>query len=49
MFAHNPDKNQQNWTVEDAIAQAKDGPHMTSPLEEMKFQVLDSYYKQSLR
>ena len=40
MFAHNPDKDQQNWTVQDAIAQSKD---KEAPIEEeMKFQVISN-------
>jgi putative lipoic acid-binding regulatory protein len=32
MFCHNPNKEQQNWTVEDAVA------HKGGASEEMKFQ-----------
>ena len=48
MFAHNPDKDQQNWTVQDAIAQSKD---KEAPIEEeMKFQVTSNknYYNVDL-
>ena len=37
MFSHHPNKEEQNWTVEDAMAQSGKSQEDQSP-EEMKFQ-----------
>ena len=37
MFSHHPNKEEQNWTVEDAMAQSGKSQAEQSP-EEMKFQ-----------